>query len=116
MYAFIAVLDESKKIVYILFGYQELRSLANTFNTVLAINVTDSKSVSFIDTTQNLFTAAEQPTPATGDKETASQTPSLGNDDSSIVGGAVGGSLGVRSDKINSRYRAIDIFRYRAYC
>ncbi|KAF1802644.1 hypothetical protein FB192DRAFT_1379124 [Mucor lusitanicus] len=89
-----AVLDESKKIVYILFGYQELRSLANTFNTVLAINVTDSKSVSFIDTTQNLFTAAEQPTPATGDKETASQTPSLGNDDSSIVGGAVGGSLG----------------------
>ncbi|GAN09925.1 hypothetical protein MAM1_0304c09458 [Mucor ambiguus] len=89
-----AVLDESKKIVYILFGYQELRSLANTFNTVLAINVTDPRRVNFIDTSQNLFTAAEKPTPATGDKEIASQTPNPSNDKSSTVGGAVGGSLG----------------------
>ncbi|KAL9559550.1 hypothetical protein MBANPS3_000376 [Mucor bainieri] len=89
-----AVLDESQKIVYILFGYQELRTLANTFNTVLAVNVTDPKRVNFIDTSQNLFTAAEEPTSATGDKETASQTPKPSNDNSSIVGGAVGGSLG----------------------
>ena len=94
-YTFIAVLDESKKIVYILFGYQELRSLANTFNTVLAVNVTDPKRVNFIDTSQQLFTAAEGPTSATDDKGTASQTPSPGSDNSSIVGGAVGGSLGV---------------------
>ncbi|KAL7315931.1 hypothetical protein PS15m_005091 [Mucor circinelloides] len=87
-----AVLDESKNIVYILFGYQELKSLANTFNTVLAVNVTDPKKVNFIDTSQK-FTAAEGPnSTTTSDKETTSQTPS--NNDSTTIGGAVGGSLG----------------------
>ncbi|KAL9557629.1 hypothetical protein MBANPS3_001279 [Mucor bainieri] len=89
-----AVLDESKKILYILFGYQELETLMNTTNTVLAVNVTDPKQLNFIDTSQNLLTATEEPTPATGSKETATQTPNPDNDNSSILGGAVGGSLG----------------------
>lgn len=92
------MLDESKNTVYILFGYQELRSLANTFNTVLAVNVTDPKNVSFIDTSQKL-TAAEGPNSTTAsDKEPTSQTPS--NNDGTAIGGAVGGSLGVSFMKI----------------
>lgn len=72
--------------------------MANTFNTVLAVNVTDPKKVNFIDTSQK-FTAAEGPNSTiTSDKKTTSQTPS--NNDGTTIGGAVGGSLGVSFMKI----------------
>ncbi|KAL9549194.1 hypothetical protein PS6_006215 [Mucor atramentarius] len=90
-----AVLDESKNIVYILFGYQDTKAMVNTFKTVLAVNVTDTSNINFVDTDQNLSTAAEQPTSVVGDKETASKTPiSSDNSNSTTIGGAVGGSLG----------------------
>lgn len=92
----IAVLDESKNIVYILFGYQDTKAMVNTFKTVLAVNVTDTSNINFVDTDQNLSTAAEQPTSVVGDKETTSKTPiSSDNSNSTTIGGAVGGSLGV---------------------
>lgn len=92
----IAVLDESKNIVYILFGYQDTKAMVNTFKTVLAVNVTDISNISFVDTDQNLSTAAEQPTSAIGDEETTSKTPILSdNSNSTTIGAAVGSSLGV---------------------
>ncbi|KAK4515118.1 60S ribosomal protein L10 [Mucor velutinosus] len=90
-----AVLDESKNIVYILFGYQDTKAMVNTFDTMLAVNVTDLAHISFVDTNQHLSTAAETPTPVTNDTETASPTPSPSkNGRSATIGGAVGGSLG----------------------
>ncbi|CAO0797300.1 unnamed protein product [Mucor circinelloides] len=90
-----AVLDESKNIVYILFGYQDTKAMVNTFNTVLAVNVTDISNISFVGTDQNLSTAAEQPTSAIGDEETTLKTPtSSDNSNSTTIGAAVGSSLG----------------------
>ncbi|KAL0143918.1 hypothetical protein V8B55DRAFT_1353013 [Mucor lusitanicus] len=89
-----AVLDESKNIVYILFGYQDTKAMVNTFDTVLAINVTDLAHISFVDTNSNLSVEAETPTPATNDTEAASPTPNPDSSKSATIGGAVGGSLG----------------------
>ena len=85
-----------KKIVYILFGYQDTKANVNTFNTVLALNVTDPKKVEFVTTSQNLFTSAEEPLSATDSEETASKnSDSTNNSNGTIIGGAVGGSIGV---------------------
>lgn len=92
----VAVLDESKNIVYILFGYQDTKALVNTFDTVLAVNVTDLAHLNFVVTDQDLSTEAETPTAAIGDTETVSPAPDSSNSNkSAAIGGAVGGSLGV---------------------
>lgn len=69
--------------------------MVNTFDTVLAINVTDLAHISFVDTNSNLSVEAETPTPATSDTEAASPTPNPDSSKSATIGGAVGGSLGV---------------------
>ncbi|KAL9557628.1 hypothetical protein MBANPS3_001278 [Mucor bainieri] len=78
-----AVLDEKKKIVYILFGYDKDVALDNTFSTVLALNVSDPKAVAFVDSTQTA-----QPV------EITVPVPSKGKSSGSIIGGAVGGAVG----------------------
>ncbi|KAL9537244.1 hypothetical protein MBANPS3_011955 [Mucor bainieri] len=78
-----AVLDEAKKIVYILFGYANDKSVVDNYATVLALNVTDPKAVAFVDSTQ-----AAQP------GETTVPVPSNEKGSGSTIGGAVGGAVG----------------------
>lgn len=60
------------------------------------MNVTDPKKVAFVTTSQDLFTSAEEPLPATGTEETTSKnSDSTNSNNGSIIGGAVGGSVGV---------------------
>ncbi|KAL9559553.1 hypothetical protein MBANPS3_000379 [Mucor bainieri] len=80
-----AVLDESKKIVYILFGYDKDQSLVDNYATVLALNVSDPKAVAFVDRTQTA-----QPT----ESATTSPAPSNEKGSGGTIGGAVGGAVG----------------------
>ncbi|KAL7330093.1 hypothetical protein PS15p_205081 [Mucor circinelloides] len=78
-----AVLDEVKKIVYILFGYANDKSVVDNYATVLALNVTDPKAIAFVESTQ-----AAQPV-ATTAPTFAAEKGSAGT-----IGGAVGGAIG----------------------
>lgn len=78
----LAVLDEAKKIVYILFGYANDKSVVDNYATVLVLNVTDPKAVAFVDSTQTA-----QPV------ETADSEKGSGGTIGGAVGGAVGGVL-----------------------
>ncbi|KAK4515110.1 Glutathione synthetase [Mucor velutinosus] len=78
-----AVLDDAKKIVYILFGYANDKSVVDNYDTVLALNVSDPKAVAFVDSTQTA-------------KPVESSVPAPVNENGSggTIGGAVGGAVG----------------------
>ncbi|GAN11338.1 hypothetical protein MAM1_0552d10897 [Mucor ambiguus] len=78
-----AVLDQAKKIVYILFGYANDKSVVDNYATVLALNVTDPKAVAFVDSTQPAQ-SAETTVPAPANEKGSGGT----------IGGAVGGAVG----------------------
>lgn len=85
----LAVLDEAKKIVYILFGYASDKSVVDNYATVLALNVSDPKAVSFVESTQQIQPVETQLPTNTGNEGTSSG----GN--GATIGGAVGGAVGV---------------------
>ncbi|KAL9559549.1 hypothetical protein MBANPS3_000375 [Mucor bainieri] len=78
-----AVLDETKKILYILFGYDKDKSIIDNYATVLALNVSDPSAVAFIDSTE-----AVQP----GDNAVSTLSNQKGS--GGTIGGAVGGAVG----------------------
>lgn len=82
---FVAVLDESKHLLYVLFGVQDTKYDLNTFDTVLMLNVTDPQNIKF----------------ATA-KDTADNSNSNNKSINSgvIVGAAVGGSAGVSAPSL----------------
>ncbi|KAI8641832.1 hypothetical protein BD408DRAFT_443973 [Parasitella parasitica] len=74
-----AILDEAKKIVYILFGYATENSQYDTYATVLTLNVSDPHAIAFIKST-----GEAQPTEIAEPK----------NGNAATIGGAVGGAIG----------------------
>lgn len=82
-------MDEVKKVVYILFGYSSDKSEVDNYATVLTLNVSDPKAVSFVESAQQTIPVETQFPINTGNEEASSG----GN--GTILGGAVGGAVGV---------------------